>query len=221
MKSIRVDGIYNIETYKKLREIGVNAYSFDFRPRSLNFLQQYRFMELLETSDGLGSFYLHYAYEPDFVIQKMVVDLKTNHSEIFEQILLTFSDTQALDFYEKFKMNFAVEFQSDEQINRLIESPLLKEVIINYSDLEMHHGQGNVIQFLQKIFQLKSNRTDLQLSLRLNWDFDRIDSIFDFFQFDQYIVSINQQIESQYRQVDLQKLHQSIDIIAQQLTFSS
>lgn len=221
MKSLRVDGIYNLETYNKLREIGVNEYSFDFRPRSLNFLQQYRFMELLDSSDGLGRFYLHYAYEPDFVIQKMLDDLAKAFPEIYSQIILVFSDTQELSFYEKFQVNYAVEYQSEEQINKLIKSNFLKEIIVDYSDLEIHHGQGKGMHFLQNIFKLKKQRNDLSLSLRLKWDFDRIDSIFDFFQFDHYVVSINQQIESQYRQVDLQKLQRHIDTIAQQLTFSS
>ena len=45
---IRLDGIYNYETLDAARSMGVQSFQFDFRPRSLNFLQLHVFQEMVE-----------------------------------------------------------------------------------------------------------------------------------------------------------------------------
>lgn len=75
--NLRMEGIYDLRTILHLKNLNINCFSFDFRPRSFNFLQQYKFFEILqeEYSKEL-CFFLRYENEKDFVIQKMLTDLK-------------------------------------------------------------------------------------------------------------------------------------------------
>ena len=68
-KAIRIDGIYDNETLKTARSLGVGLFNFDFRPKSFNFLQQHSFLDMLK--EGVFSsenLFMHFANEKDFVI---------------------------------------------------------------------------------------------------------------------------------------------------------
>ena len=51
--SLRIEGLYDMRTYQCLEALKVKQFSFDFRPRSLAFVQGHRFLEILEKSLSL------------------------------------------------------------------------------------------------------------------------------------------------------------------------
>ena len=70
---IRLDGIYNHETLEAARSMGVESFQFDFRPRSLNFLQLHVFQEMIDKlPKNKETFFLHFSNEKDFVVAKVV-----------------------------------------------------------------------------------------------------------------------------------------------------
>ena len=94
-KTIRVDGIYDLKTLETARSLGLNLFQFDFRPKSFNFLQQHVFLDML--SKGVLSsetFFLRYSNEKNFVIFKMLEDLKSMIplEKNSDQVFLEFSD---------------------------------------------------------------------------------------------------------------------------------
>ena len=75
--NLRIDGIYDFRTVHFLEQKMVQNYSLDFRTRSFNFLQQHKFFELLGKDIKKDNrYFLHYAYEKDFIISKMIDDLR-------------------------------------------------------------------------------------------------------------------------------------------------
>ena len=89
-----IEGIYDQRTFNSLKEVGISSFSFDFRPTSFNFYQQYRFLDLIDKCfDSSHQYFLHFAGEADFVIQKMVDDLDAQLGDKEKSnIFLEFSD---------------------------------------------------------------------------------------------------------------------------------
>ena len=74
---LRIEGVYDIRTVQYLKGQGIEDFSFDFRPKSFNFLQQYRFFEIIERCFHKNlRFFLKYQNEKDFIVQKMLNDIK-------------------------------------------------------------------------------------------------------------------------------------------------
>ena len=61
----RVEGIYDKRTLQRLQDLNLKDLSFDFRPRSFNFLQQHTFMEIVENISTEDRLYLHFENEAE------------------------------------------------------------------------------------------------------------------------------------------------------------
>ncbi len=218
--TIRIDGIYSNELLTKLKAQGETEFSFDFRARSLNFLQQYKFLECIKGNISNGDkLFLHYSNEQDYIIQKMLDDLKVESPEYSSQIYLYFSDVKEKEFYESFEKPFSWEFDNIRHLEKIVDSKYFNELVIPFSLIQWHHGKGDSIPMLTKIFNLR-NKHKFNISIKINWDFSIIESVFDFFHFDSYIIPVSHYVETSYRNIDLQKIDNQIDIIKNQLTIS-
>ncbi|MBF0367332.1 MAG: hypothetical protein HQK50_17285, partial [Oligoflexia bacterium] len=112
----------------------------DFRPKSFNFLQQYRFLEIMDSALYLGqTYFLHYENEKDFVVAKMLNDfasLAKGSVNLKDQLLLEFSDVREVEYYESFGMPFFWHYQLCRGREEILRSPKLKGVVFSDTFLE-------------------------------------------------------------------------------------
>ena len=215
---LRILGIYDEGTFQLSEDLGVRELGFDFCPRSANFFQGYRFIKLLNAKNSFHYQYsLHYTHESELATHKMLTDIAQQTDVQRKQLSLAFSDNRGKNFYQQFGLPFAWYFENLKSLEELLDGPLFKEIILSYSELEFLHGQGNAFLLLKEIKERCAERPDITLSLRIPWALDILTSIFDFFHFDHYLLSISPHIEKSYRLVDGEKLTKSVHEIRGQL----
>ena len=209
---IKIDGIYDLRSIERLEGLGIIDIGFDFRPKSFNFLQQYRFLELFcDNFLPENRYYLHFSNEKNFVIMKFLADILNvmSGSVLFDlnrNIILEFSDTKDYAFYDQFKVPYLWHYSIDYKLTELLDkSQYLKGMIIPYSILKQHHIEGSLYSFIQTllqiIFERKSN-TEFLFLLSLDWDSDIFPSVFELIDFDIISFQINRKVELCYRNVD-------------------
>lgn len=207
----RIDGIYDTRTLKSLEEEGIAHFGFDFRVKATSFLQQYKFLDILKTcGKPWHRYYLIYSNEKDFVITKMVDDLKDFLSGpdntgglILEQFCLEFADAVDVDFCEKFNLKFSYHYNPYSPMNKIINSKLLNEIVISYQYIDDSNKKGQLFKFAQIFHQLIAKKDNLRIVLACDWDNDLLPSLLEYFDIDYITVQINSKVEVCYRNVDL------------------
>ncbi|MBF0299420.1 MAG: hypothetical protein HQK51_11915 [Oligoflexia bacterium] len=236
---IRVEGIYDLRTIAFLKNLNIKSYSFDFRPRSFNFLQQYKFFEILSQEYSKNSFYfLKYENERDFIIQKMLDDLlefsiKNNLWSKLEEMdnarattidnfcattfPLEFSDDLGRKYYDSFKHPYWWHYRESNELNLLLESPYLQGIIVESDLFGQYFNQEAIFGFLQ-LFYIRNSNVQTPLKLIIRTQLPNIKILLsnfnnDYVKMEFLSLPIDQSIEVCYRNVDLKKLNQSINWI--------
>ncbi len=202
---LKVTGIYDRKTLKMLNTAGVNKVGFDFRVKSFNFLQQYLFLELMESSyQPFSKYYLQYQDEADFVIQKMIDDLfqQVEIQRSDNSIFLEFSDIKSAQFYDQFKLPFCWHFQDFDGLIEVIRSQYITGIVVGYQLLEHLHKSENLDEFVTAFKRITKSKK-LELTLAIDWDADIFPSISEYINFDIHSFAINQKTEISYRNVDM------------------
>jgi hypothetical protein len=217
---IRVDGIYDQRTIQNLQETAVKDFGFDFRPTSFNFLQQHVFLDLIKKNQATDlNFFLRYENEQDFVIKKMIDDLKlatdsSNGSAVkFSNFNLEFSDTNSAEFYDQFEVPFYWHYTASVSLSSILDTKNIKGIVLDYKFLEEIRDNDNFQNFVQNFFQVaykKIEEKSLKIVLAVDWDANVFPSLFDFIDFDSLVLPINSKIEICYRNVDLGKVKQGL-----------
>jgi hypothetical protein len=210
----KINGLYDSRTIKRLKELGCSKFCFDFRVRSFNFLQQHQFLSILDdvysTSDEIT---LRYENEADFVIQKMVDDLKevekinTKHN-----IVLEFSDDLGPDFYDQFETPYYWHYSKGVKLSKIKKAKFLKGIIIPFSILEEAHEDDQYYNFVNNfhsMFVSPERENKLDIGLDIDWTSNLLPSLTEFFDFSFLSISINDKVESCFRNVNLDKLSTS------------
>ena len=214
----RISGIYNEESFDLCNQLGIDEFGLDFRPRSMNFFPGYRFINLLNSRNSVRHrYFLHYAYESELAIFKMLADIKEKTAVNSKQLILIFSEDREGEFFRQFQLPFAHYFKNCKTLERLLLEPLFREVIFSYQEIEYLCQKGQGILFLKQVYEMCADRPDLHVTLKLPWEFDMVSSIFDFFHFDSYLLSICPQMEKSYRHLDEDKFFQGMSSIRSQL----
>ncbi|OUR94870.1 hypothetical protein A9Q84_17330 [Halobacteriovorax marinus] len=208
----RVEGIYDNRTLQRLQDLNLKDLSFDFRPRSFNFLQQHTFMELVENISTEDRLYLHFENEADFVVEKILTDLLISRSR--DKVLLEFSDDQSVEYYEKFKSPFYWHYNSQSKnANLIAKSKYLKGMIIPFSELLKSFENNTLHNFTNNFHAQFFNVMEInkcELVLRMDWDSNLFSSIVEYFDFSLISIPINNKVEVCYRNVDLTKVQQHV-----------
>lgn len=216
-KSIKVAGVYDKRTIQRLKEVGVNQMTFDFRAKSFNFIQQYAFMELQEELALNESIYLHFENEADFVIKKIIADLSEVKSK--RNILLEFSDLYDGEYYDQFNMPYIWHYNLESKsIDSISKSKNLKGITLKFSDLFNLHNDGVLNNFCNNFHALFINNLrneEFKLTLELDWDSNLFSSISELFDFDTFSIGINNKVEICYRNVDLSKVQDHVQYLKQ------
>lgn len=224
-RSIRIEGIYDLETIHHLQELPspVENFVFDLRPKSFNFLQHYRLMDIMEHSHTTPAeeaphhrYFLHFCQESESVIQKFLLDIKGTYGDGKSSIFLEFSDGLSLDFYQHFQHPFYWHYRPETAdglgLQELLATPLLKGLIFPYSFLQSLHEQGTLDDFAEHFHTLATATThdDKELVLALNWESDVFPSLFDLFDFSMLSLPIDEKVQWGYRRVNFTRLKEEL-----------
>jgi len=187
--------------------MSVNQFSFDFRARSFNFLQQYKFLELMnEFSSPLDQYFLHYENEQNYTIQKMLDDFPDLTKR---NIFLEFSDLLDAEFYRQFNVPFFWHFHPNISLDSIVNTPLCRGIVFSYAYIYDLYESGNFFNFV-KVFLgsvgEKVENKEIQLVLSVDWDADIFSSLFDFLPISLCSLTINNKVELNYRNPDILKI---------------
>src|SRR4051812_33279891 len=76
---LKIEGLYDSRTLKFLKGLGISRFSFDFNPRSFNFIQEHVFLEqLIPLLGGKDEVTLTFTRSNDPMLNKVLADLKRN-----------------------------------------------------------------------------------------------------------------------------------------------
>lgn len=213
--NFRVEGIYDKRTLQRLKDLKLKDLSFDFRPRSFNFLQKHLLEELLDEVSMDDSIYLHFENEADFIV-KTVLETASKKCKK-ENIVLEFSGNQTAEYYNSFEQSFCWYYDPTcENIDEIIKSKYLKGIIIPFSVLNKEHQSGNLHNFSKsfhtKFLKMLSSDSG-KLVLSMDWDSNLFSSIMQYFDFDLISIAINNKIEVCYRNVNLSKMQDHVSYL--------
>lgn len=215
---LRLEGIYDPETISHINEKKINDLGFDFRPKSLNFLQHYKFLEILESSFSPNQkYWLHFDNEHVDIIKKLIAD----SSEVLgkkgytkDNLLLEFSDVKTAKEYDEFGLKFAWNYTDMKALEEVIQSENLEYLIINYETIENFYNTNRfhefVAQFHKKTFKTLHNNK-IKLALKADWDSDIFSSLFEFIKFDFCSLPVNNKVESSFRNVDYAAIDKNLN----------
>lgn len=213
---IKINGIYDKRTLDGLDQLSIGEVGFDFRPTSMNFLQQHVALDLLkEYQAEKRQFFLHYQNEADFMVQKMIDDIKDLEGFSHQHMVsLEFSDTKDPRYYDQFKTPFYWHFNYKVSLKDILSCKFLKGIIIPFQVLEEAHRTNTLYKFVQNFHSQALNTMNghnLEIGLALEWDSNIFPSLVEFFDFDLLSLSLNNKVEVCYRNVDLEKVKESIE----------
>jgi hypothetical protein len=195
---VNVAGIYNLEILKSSIANGVKNFTFDLRPSSFNFIQEYVLLELLEyISLRDTTIYLHFEGEADFVIQKIVKDIRQVMASR-GKLELIFSDNNSIDYYEQFQTPFHMVLKSNQVDPKLIESKQLAGLIFPMDMIEAY-GLKTCLKLIGAAKNVNPGRI---ISTEVRYDKDKILDTHKNIPTDQHFFTIGSNLEVAYRQVD-------------------
>lgn len=213
MNKILLNGIYDLRTFKFLQSEGINNYSFDFNPRSSCFIQEYKFLEIIKTSNLSSNIFLRFKNNEDCFIDKIVADLAeigllpTNINFIFDEVTINIAN---------FKYKFFIYYDLTS-LKMSYSNINLLGIIFNQSFLDEIYNKNLITSFYNNLlFSLNAN-FQYKLILEIEWEDSIKSTINDLFDFDYYMLNINSSIEICYRNVNLIKLKEEIIILKNEL----
>ena len=194
----RIEGIYDLKTLHLLEASKIREFTFDFRPKSFNFIQIYLFKELLNSGVLFKNIYLQFSNEKEFIID-----------EIVKEIPQELKDRAYLDIigdydFSKLPLSFYWNFDLERDWRSILKERNLKGLIFPYELLARLNDQNRFIDFI-KLFYEQINlagRNDLDIYLAIDWDSDIFPSLLDMMNFNGLSMPVNSKIEVAYRQLD-------------------
>ena len=214
----RIEGIYDQRTLKNLKEIGVKDFTFDFCPKSFNFIQEYVFLEkIISSLTESDRIFLKFNRSNDLMVEKLISDLQKNNYGM-NNIIFEFNEWAPEMQPINFQYNYILHFSTDSDLHQKITNNF-KGFIFNLDFFE-YLFSNNLLSTFANNFYTKFGKLILDshlLILKCDWNQNRINSVFDLFEFDLLSFPINSKIEVCYRNVDLNKLKYEMKLIAKSL----
>ena len=108
---LRIEGIYDQRTLKHLKTFGMKDFSFDFSPRSFNFIQEYVFLEhILSQIGSTDRIFLHFLRSNDPMVLKIIEDLnkfKFNMNNVYFEFDEWSEEIKPINFSCNYLLNFS------------------------------------------------------------------------------------------------------------------
>lgn len=212
LSSLAVCGVYDQRTLNFLLEKGVGHISFDFRPRSLNFIQEYRLLEIIK--DQLGfSLILRFENEKDFIIKKILQSVEGVFSG---KVYLHFSGEEETGFCDSFKAPYFKTLRRLEEFNG--PGSFQQGIVFPYQSfagqMSSSHFENQLTKFYQK---LGRNSLNFLQILEGDWDTDFAPTVSELLDLDILQLSINDKVEICFRNVDLNKIDTALKTLPHSL----
>jgi len=219
-RDLRIEGIYDSDTYKFLSKLNVENFVFDFRPKSLNFLQHRVLIDILKNSNNSShKYYLKFENSPGFVIRKFLEDLKELYVNekrhfLFEKHLnLEFCGNEDASFLNSFQFPFVWHFKKCDQWKDVISSNYLRGIVFSYKILNEWQIGGKfeaiMTEILPTLLPLVESK-NIKIILSLDWKTSIHRSIKNYLEIDTFSFPINDKVEKFYRHVDTTHLENNL-----------
>jgi hypothetical protein len=207
----KFDGLYDSRTLQELKNQGVSHFSFDFNPRSFNFIPERVFLNLLKNDlNETDKIFLHFTHNRDFMVQKIfdeILKIRESHQNIYFEFDEFFSDTLLPD-----QMQCVLHYRpSIFLVNKHFEK--ISGFIFPIEILERSNKENSLINFYSNFctyFQACSLESKFFI-LQLGWNEVPSQKCIEVFDFDLIGLPLNKEIEVCYRNIDFNKLNTSFE----------
>ncbi len=218
-----LSGIYDLATFNYLKTLGIQKFSFDFRPRSLTFIQEHKMQEIISSS-GESTHQYHFIFEneKDFVIDKIMNEMQTKRvSSSINEFSMEFTGKGTAQDFDKFKLPYYWHYSTQVSHLSFLNSHFFKGYIFHTDDLEYMSRQGDLYHFFKSLFEnVKGQNKKIEIVLYINEEMSLPKSIIDFFPFDSIILPITSKVETSYRNININVLHDHIRLVEQMVGLS-
>lgn len=214
MDYLRIIGIYDPKLIQVLKAEGLKAFSFDCRPMNQNFTQAHLISEMV--NENLNEFdlvTLVFNNDKDFVIKNTLENLcRDTDLELNKNIELEFTQSNTLEYYNQFDSYFGVHYSEQIRLNSLIACENCKRIVFNQSYLESLHAENAFFPFFTEVFKQISllRKSKLKIELKIDWKNEILTSIIDFFPIDGVVIEVNQQVELEYRNLNINLIQEHL-----------
>jgi hypothetical protein len=216
-QKLRIEGIYDKRTIAGLKNHGVKDFCFDFSPKSFNFIQEHVFLEqILNLLSSTDRVFFHFTHSNDPMVQKLAFDLKKAGMNL-ENVFFEFDEWSKEKLSLNFEYNYLLNFSKDVEPSKLIGKNF-KGFIFNFGFFEELHRSNLLKNFANNFYTKYFNsigESQLML-LKIDWNHHLITSLFELFEFNLISFPINSKIEVCYRNVDINKLNNELEILRKQ-----
>lgn len=208
---LKFDGVYDSRTLMELKREGVDHFSFDFNPRSFNFIQERVFLNLLEkVLNETDKIFLHFINNKDFMVIKIYEEIIKRRGNL-HNIYFEF-DNFFVDEILPNEINFFILYQpSIFLIQKKIEN--LAGFIFSHELLTTVNQESNLVHFYSNFYtHFHSHKLDTKkIILKLGMNEVVIGKCLDIFDFNIVSFDLTSEVEVCYRNVDLVKLKSKLE----------
>ncbi len=207
---LRITGLYDQRTIQLLKENNVYSIGFDLRPRSLNYIQSYRLVEMLKDVK-LGTVYLLFENEKEFIVEDILKKVKEVYGG---NLVLEFSDTQSKEYYDQFKTPYILTFDGYRGDLKSSCGDFFRGFTFDYSYLEGIHTRGYFDAWIVEYYRaIKFLERQIEHFLVRQWKSDIFPSLYELLDFDYVSLAICSDVEVCFRNVDLKLFGEQVDYI--------
>ncbi len=204
-KQIILSGIYDKRTLEHSLSLGITKFSFDFRPMSVNFIQQYVFEDLLKVlSSDLNpsrfTVYLRFQFEKDFMIENILSSIRG----LGIDYILQLKADEDVGYYQKLDSKISFCYDQDLSLKHVKSSGYLDSLTLNYGFLDDIASDNRLDGFVSNLSA--RGAYSMPHIIDLDWDSQVSKVVLDYFNCELFVLSINGDVEVCYRNVDLNKL---------------
>lgn len=211
---VRIDGIYDQRTLNHLKQTELRDFSFDFSPRSFNFIQEHVFLEqlvpLLTDNDRI---FFHFNRSNDPMVTKLADDSRKAGVRP-ENIFFEFDEWSQEINTETFPHQYLLHYSGEQNVPKTL-GPNFFGFTFEFSFLENLFHKNLLTRFSTNFYTRFGTRLNEshQLVLKMQWNSNIISSLFELFDFDLISWPIGPEIEVCYRNVDLKKLSNEMTML--------
>lgn len=170
LRKLKVSSIFNEKAFRFFKEKGVYHFGFDFRPKSMNFIQEHVVVELVKNLQ-VGSVTLAFENEKDFVVKRILEEIEKRFSG---EIILEFSGNTDFDFFDSFNKPYYfidndrdVPFKGRNQKGKIYPQGLLNDLLERgQENLLDPIGIPSIVLKVKRELELPTSITDF-----MEWDF--------------------------------------------------
>lgn len=202
----RIEGIYNLEIISHLRELGIKNWLFDFRPKSFSFIQQYKFLEILE-SKGIfaDNIYLLFNREKKETLESFldIVLTAAQKIEILGKIKLEFDEFLDNDDFDKYHMPYYLRINRHFSFEHFANLKYLEGLVLDFKILSNFQDSDEILFFSQNLNKFKEKFPLVNIVLSADWDSNIFHSLEELIKFNYLSMPINSKVETSYRHVDV------------------